>query len=397
MRPPILCLNAGSSSLKFAVYRFSDAGRETEEERLFSGAVEEVGAAEGRLWLRGAAGSLPDRKAPFAGHAEAAEAMFSALAEQGSDHFLAAGHRVVHGGPLFYSPQRVDSHVLAQLKKLVPFAPLHLPCQIAIAEELSRRVPNLPQVVCFDTAFHRELPEVAKRFALPRRFWDEGVIRYGFHGLSYEFVSAKLGKELGSRAIIAHLGNGASMVALRDGKPVDTSMGLTPTGGFMMGTRTGDLDPGVILYLLRQGWNGEQLEALLDRESGLAGVSGLTSDMKMLLEQGGREPRAAQAVEMFCYQVRKFIGGFAAALNGLDTLVFTGGIGERAAPVRAEVCRGLDHLGVRLNAEKNAQHAGVISDANSACRVCVVPTDEDLMIARHTRRVVDQVTSSSSK
>ena len=397
MRPPILCLNAGSSSLKFAVYRINDAGRETEEERLFSGAVEEVGAEEGRLWLRGAAGSLADRKARFAGHGEATEAMFAVLAEQGSNPFLAAGHRVVHGGPNFYSPQKVDSHILVQLKELVPYAPLHLPCQIAIVEEVSRRVPDLPQVVCFDTAFHRELPEVARRFALPRRFWDEGVLRYGFHGLSYEFVSAKLGKELGSRAILAHLGNGASMVALRDGKPVDTSMGLTPTGGFMMGTRTGDLDPGVVLYLLRQGWNGEQLEALLDRRSGLAGVSGLTSDMKTLLERRAYEPCAAQAVEMFCYQARKFIGAFAAALNGLDTLVFTGGIGERAALVRAEICLGLDHLGVKLDAEKNTQHAEVISDASSTCRVRVVPTDEDLMIARHTRRVVDQVTSSSSK
>lgn len=390
---PILCLNAGSSSLKFAVYSLTDAnaGTGTTEDRLFSGAAEEVGASEGRFWLRGPGGGLlVDRKARFADDREAAEAMFAALAEQGSVEFLAAGHRIVHGGPLFSAPQRVDAGMTARLKELVPFAPLHLPSQIAMIQELTRRSPDLTQVVCFDTAFHRGLPEVARRFALPQEFWEEGVLRYGFHGLSYEFVAGKLGKQLGGRAIIAHLGNGASMVALSDGTPVDTSMGLTPTGGFMMGTRTGDLDPGVILYFLRQGWNTEQLETLLDRQAGLAGVSGFTSDMKTLLEQRASQPGAALAVEMFCYQVRKFIGAFAAVLNGLDTLVFTGGIGERAAPVRAEICQGLSYLGVVLDAEKNARHAEAIGAANSACQVLVVPTDEDLMIARHTRHVVDQ-------
>jgi acetate kinase len=384
-------VNAGSSSLKFAVYRLNDATAKagTGEERLLSGAVEEIGADTGRLWVRDAGGNLlTDRKARFAGHREAAEAMSAALTEQGSVEFLAAGHRVVHGGPLFYTPQRVDARLLERLKELTPFAPLHLPSQIAMIEALARRSPDLAQVVCFDTGFHRDMPELARRFALPRKFWEEGVFRYGFHGLSYEFVTSKLGNQLGARAIIAHLGNGASMAALRDGKSVDTTMGLTPTGGFMMGTRTGDLDPGVILYLLRQGWNAEQLQTLLDRQAGLAGVSGLTSDMKTLLDQRAREPRAAQAVDMYCYQVRKFVGAFAAALNGLDTLVFTGGIGERAAPVRAEICQGLEHLGISLDPKRNSEHAEVISAANSACQVRVVPTDEDLMIARHTRRVV---------
>lgn len=275
----------------------------------------------------------------------------------------------------------------ARLKELVPLAPLHLPSQISIIEELGKRRPALPQVACFDTSFHRHMPEVARRFALPRNLWDQGVRRYGFHGLSYEFVVNKLGSDLGSRAIIAHLGNGASMVALKDGLPVDTSMGLTPTGGFIMGTRSGDLDPGVLLYLLRLGWTANKLETALDRESGLAGVSALTSDMKTLLERRSTDANAAQAVDMFCYQVRKFVGAFAAVLEGLETLVFTGGIGERASEVRSQIAGGLKHLGIVLDEKKNSVHAAVISTSQSSCVVRVVETDEDLMIARHTRRL----------
>ena len=316
--------------------------------------------------------------------------MFAALEEQGTLDLAAAGHRVVHGGPLFFEPQRIDGPIAARLRELVPLAPLHLPDQIAIIEEVGKRRPGLIQVACFDTTFHSSMPEVARRFALPRALWDQGVRRYGFHGLSYEFVVSKLGPDLGSRAIIAHLGNGASMVALKDGLPIDTSMGLTPTGGFIMGTRSGDLDPGVLLFLLRQGWTAEKLEALLDREAGLAGVSALTSDMRTLLEKRITNPNAAQAVAMFCYQVRKFIGAFAAALHGLDTLVFTGGIGERAAQVRGETCGGLKHLGITLDDKMNAAHAAVISTPESPCVVRVVETDEDLMIARHTRRLADR-------
>jgi acetate kinase len=381
----ILSLNAGSSSLKFALYRMQDAA----EERVFSGAAEEIGAPEGRLWLRGAGNrSLADRRQHFTNHGEAVAAIFAGFEEQGSRDFDAVGHRLVHGGPFFASPQRVDAEVRDRLQELVPFAPLHLPSQIAIIDELAKRRPALLQVACFDTAFHRGMPDVARSFALPRKLGDEGVVRYGFHGLSYEFVVSKLGASLGRRAIIAHLGNGASMVALRDGLPVDTSMGLTPTGGFMMGTRSGDLDPGVLLYLLRQGWTTERLEELLDHESGLLGVSGSTSDMRVLVERRGGDADAAQAVEMFCYQVRKFIGAYAAVLGGLDTLVFTAGIGERAAEVRAEICKGLEFLGVELDAAANARHAAIISGDPGACTVRVVETDEDLMIARHTRRLL---------
>jgi acetate kinase len=385
MEQAILCLNAGSSSLKFAVYRMQGAA----EERVLFGAAEEIGKSPGRFWLRGAhESSLVDGDRRFCDHGEALQAMLASLEGQGMKTLVAAGHRIVHGGPSFQRPQRVDPEVRKRLQELVPFAPLHLPSQIAMIDELSKRRPELAEVACFDTAFHQRMPETARRFALPRKLWDEGVLRYGFHGLSYEFVVGKLGTNLGRRAIIAHLGNGASMVALRDGVPVDTSMGLTPTGGFMMGTRSGDLDPGVLLYLLRKGWTTEQLETLLDHQSGLLGVSAITSDMKTLLQKRGTDAKASQAVEMFCDQVRKFIGAYAAALNGLDTLVFTAGIGERAAEVRAEICRGLEFLGVGLDPAGNARHAEVISRPGSSCVVRVIPTDEDLMIARHTRRLV---------
>jgi acetate kinase len=384
VKEPILCVNAGSSSLKFAVYRMSER-----EERLFAGEVESIGSDGGKLWLRGAGGLLlSDRRGRFRNHQEASGAMFAVLGEHGQTAVAAAGHRIVHGGPSLYDPQIVDAGVRRRLQELVPFAPLHLPSEIAVIDELSRRSPSLPQIVCFDTAFHRPIPEVARRMPLPRSLWNQGVMRYGFHGLSYEFVVSRMGDRLGSRAIIAHLGNGASMVALKDGAPVDTSMGLTPAGGFMMGTRSGDLDPGIILYLLRLGWTLEALEDLLDHKSGLLGVSALTADMKALLEKRDSDPNAAQAVAMFCYQIRKFAGAFAAVLGGLDTLVFTGGIGERAAPVRSEICRGLEHLGIKLDDDRNLRHEEVVSSNDSGCIVRVVGTDEDLMIARHTNRII---------
>src|SRR6266853_5186411 len=384
MEQAILCLNGGSSSLKFAVYRLAG----TAEERLFSGAVEAIGTASGRSWLRNSQSTISDRKGTFSDHAAAIKSMCEALREQGIKNLAAAGHRIVHGGPKFTAPQQVDKQLKQALKELIPFAPLHLPSQLAMIEAVSEHYPDLPQVACFDTAFHSRMPEVAQRFALPDEFWKKGIKRYGFHGLSYEFVAGKLGKELGRRAIIAHLGNGASMVALRDGVPIDTSMGLTPTSGFMMGTRSGDLDPGVLLYLMAQGYSADRLEDLLNHRSGLLGVSGQSSEMKILLEKRSSDPAAALAVEMFCYQIRKFVGGFAAALGGLDTLVFTGGIGERAAPVRAETCRGLEHLGIEVDSDANARNAEIISRSGSRCVVRVVETDEDLMIARHTRTLV---------
>jgi acetate kinase len=383
MAQTILCLNGGSSSLKYAVYRISDGG----EERVFSGAIEAIGAEGGRAWLRAGDKVLSDQSGSFANHAEAVRAMFAALKTQGVTELAAAGHRIVHGGPKFTAPQRIDDRLKAALRELIPFAPLHLPSQVAMIEAVAAHFPDLPQVACFDTAFHSRMPEVAQRFALPGKLWEQGIKRYGFHGLSYEYVVRKLGDELGQRAVIAHLGNGSSMVALRDGVSIDTSMGMTPTGGFMMGTRSGDLDPGVLVHLLGAGYSAEKLEALLNHEAGLLGVSGQSSEMKVLLEKRKTEPAAALAVQMFCYQARKFIGAFAAALGGLDTLVFTGGIGEHAATVRAEICSGLQYLGVALDGAANNRNAEVISAAGGRCVVRVVETDEDLMIARHTRSV----------
>jgi acetate kinase len=268
---------------------------------------------------------------------------------------------------------------------MVPFAPLHLPSELAAIEAAMREMPAVPHVACFDTAFHRQLPEVAQRLALPRTYWDEGVRRYGFHGLSYEYVVATVGPSALGRAVIAHLGHGASMAAVRDGIPVDTTMGLTPTGGFMMSSRSGDLDPGVMLYLARQEkYDAGGIERVVTRESGLLGVSGSTGDMQELLARRATDGRAALAVEMFCYQARKQIGAFAAALGGLDTMIFTGGIGERAASIRTEICAGLAHLRLNLDPILNERDAETISPPGSACTVRVVPTNENLMIARHT-------------
>jgi len=383
MEQIILCLNGGSSSLKYAVYRISGGG----EERVFSGAIEAIGAEGGRAWLRAGDKVVSDQSGSFPNHAEAVRTMFAALKAQGVTEPAAAGHRIVHGGPKFTAPQRIDDGMKAALRELIPFAPLHLPSQVAMIEAVAGHFPDLPQVACFDTAFHSRMPEVAQRFALPGKLWEQGVKRYGFHGLSYEYVVSKLGAELGQRAVIAHLGNGASMVAVRDGVSVDTSMGMTPTGGFMMGTRSGDLDPGVLLHLLGAGYSAEKLEGLLNHEAGLLGVSGQSSEMRVLLEKRKTEPAAALAVQMFCYQARKFIGAFAAALGGLDTLVFTGGIGEHAATVRTEICSGLQYLGVALDGAANNRNAEVISATGGRCVVRVVETDEDLMIARHTRSV----------
>jgi len=384
MEQTILCLNGGSSSLKFAVYRFNDDA----EQKIFSGAVEAIGEDSGKAWLRSGDKALQEESGKYPDHTTAIETMFAALRKQGVERLEAAGHRIVHGGPKFISPQLIDEKLKAGLKELIPFAPLHLPDQVAMIEAVTTHFPELPQVACFDTAFHNRMPEVAQRFALPQELWEQGIRRYGFHGLSYEYVVGKLGSELGRRAIIAHLGNGASMVALKDGVPMDTSMGLTPTGGFMMGTRSGDLDPGVLIHLLKTGYSADQLENLLDHRAGLLGVSGQSSDMKALLQKSQTSNAARMAVQMFGYQVRKYIGAYAAVLKGLDTLVFTGGIGERAAEVRAEICSGLEYLGVALDTAANNENAQVISQPGTKCTIRVVQTDEDLMIAHHTRNLV---------
>jgi len=387
----ILCVNGGSSSLKFHVYEmgFGDVGRS--EQLLVRGAVEGIGHVKGRIWFADGQGTmLVDRLLDQIQFEGAVDHALAALSSGSLPSIEAIGHRVVHGGPGHRAPRLITLDVMNELRDHAAWAPLHMPVILTVIEALDARRPAIPQVACFDTGFHERMPEVAKRLPLPGKFYDQGIRKYGFHGLSYEYVLAALGREAAGRLVVAHLGSGCSMAACLDGEPVDTTMGMTPAGGMMMGTRTGDMDPGVLLYLLREwGYNEPMLDRLVSNESGLRGVSGKTSDMEKLLElRATGDAAAAMAVEMFCYQARKTIGSLAAALGGLDKLVFTAGIGENAPFVRALICRGLEHLGVNLDPAKNKANSRIISTKDSACKVSVIRTNEDLMIARHTHTLV---------
>src|SRR5262249_19028771 len=335
-----------------------------------------------------------DRTDPLSDHDAALDALFGWFQTQGLDEGLRAiGQRVVHGGSYYSAPTLINDSMLGTLQSLVSLDPEHLPQTLRVIESIRRAYPTVPQVACFDTAFHRRMPRVAQMYPLPRDLWDAGVARYGFHGLSYEYVMQELraldGDAADGRVIVAHLGNGASMAAVHHGVGVDTTMGFTPTGGLMMSTRTGDLDPGVLVYLMEsRGLGPSALNRFVNKEAGLLGVSGSSADMRDLLEREAVDPRAAEAVALFCYQARKFLGALVAALGGLDTLVFTAGIGERAAPIRARTCDGLGYLGVEVDEARNATHAPIISSDASRVVVRVIPTDEDLMIARHTHRLI---------
>jgi acetate kinase len=354
----ILVLNAGSSSLKFSV--FSAYSPSTGAAALLvHGQVEGIGTAP-RLVLRNERGEIVEDNR-FAGSDFDHERAFGVAVERcqarfGSNRLVAVGHRVVHGGVAFTTPVRIDAAVLAALERLVPLAPLHQPHNLAAVRAVTRRAPNLPQVACFDTAFHCTQPEVAQRFALPRRFTDEGVRRYGFHGLSYEYIASVLpgtdARAATGRTVVAHLGNGASLCALLGGRSIATTMSFTPADGLVMGTRVGSLDPGVVLYLAsRHGMDARALEHLIYHESGLLGVSGVSSDMRTLL--GSDDPRAAEAIDLFVYRVGRELGSLAAALGGLDALVFTGGIGENSAAIRARICRAAAWLGVESDDREN--------------------------------------------
>jgi acetate kinase len=300
----------------------------------------------------------------------------------------AVGHRVVHGGPKYSEPQRITPEMVAELHQLQPFDPDHLPEEILLTEAFHHRFPDLVQVACFDTAFHHNMPRVAQLLPIPRCYEAQGVRRYGFHGLSYAFLMEELGRVAGpqaarGRVILAHLGNGASLAAVYKGKSMDTSMGLTPTGGVPMSTRSGDLDPGLVWFLSRtEGITAKKFNEMVNFQSGLLGVSETSSDMQDLLERETADVRAAEAVALFCYQVKKWIGAFAAALGGLDTLVFAGGIGENAPVVRARICAGLEFLGIELEEKRNAASAAVISTQASRVTVRVMHTDEEWMIAK---------------
>ena len=357
----VLVLNAGSSSLKFAAFEPGEPPAER---------------------VRGNIDGVADRRNGVE------RVLRQVAAKLGTPQWAGIGHRLVHGGPRFSAPRLIDAEVIAQLRQVVPFAPEHLPAEIALIEELAERFPGVPQIACFDTAFHHDLPRVARLLPIPRRYEAGGVRRYGFHGLSYEFLLRELGR-LGDsaaatgRVILAHLGNGASLAAIRDGACVDTSMAFTPAAGLVMGSRAGDLDPGLLAYLAQaEGMSAADLGKLVNHQSGLLGISETSSDLRELLGREAHDVRAAEAIALFCQQVKKWIGAYAAVLGGLDTLVLSGGIGEHQAPIRERICAGLGFLGLELDASLNAAHAPLISSAASRVAVRVIRTDEELMIAR---------------
>jgi acetate kinase len=366
-QPSILVLNVGSSTLKFALFPVADT-----DDALLRGAVD---YSESTVTRASAVAHLLERLKR--------NSLFASI--------QSVGHRLVHGGPRFRGPVRIDAQVRASLDEVIPLAPDHLPTELRAIDEVSRVAPSLTQIACFDTAFHATLPTVARFFGLPRELTDSGVVRYGFHGLSYEYVgeALRLRGELPRRTVVAHLGNGVSITALLDGVSVDTSMGLTPTGGVVMSTRSGDLDPGVLLYLLRsRGFSAAALDDAVNHRGGLLGISESSSDVRQLLEAAPRDSRADDALEVFCYQVKKVIGGYAAALGGIDALVFTGGIGEHSPEMRERICGGLEFLGIELDAARNSGNAATISTAGARVTVRRVETNEEAMIARHARRLI---------
>jgi acetate kinase len=396
----ILTINGGSSSIKFALFQGDASLR-----RILAGRMERIGLPPSTFEVRGV-----DKTANFSremtapDHTTAAATLMDWVEEEiGPAALMAVGHRVVHGGPRYSEPHLITKELVQELRRLSPFDPEHLPEQIRLTEAFHQRFPNVPQVACFDTAFHRDMPRVARLLPIPRRYEAKGVRRYGFHGLSYEFLMEELARQAGSEAaqgriILAHLGSGASLSAVLDGKPVDTSMGFTPASGIMMGTRSGDLDPGLVWYLTRtEHIDAKGFNEMVNGQSGLLGVSETSSDMRDLLGRQTDDVRAAEAVGLFCYQVRKWIGAFAATLGGLDTLVFSGGIGEHSPELRDRVCDGLRFLGIELDKTRNAANAGVISAEGSRVAVRVIPTDEERMIAKAVRRVLGLAEGPAAK
>ncbi len=395
----ILTVNGGSSSIKFALFEADSVLR-----RVLAGRIERIGLPDAAFVVKGSnAADNFNRPVTVANHTVAVEVLMDWIEERlRRGDLTAVGHRVVHGGPKYSEPRRITPEMVDELHQLQPFDPEHLPEEILLTEAFHRRFPDLVQVACFDTAFHHDLPRVARLFPIPRRYEAQGVRRYGFHGLSYAFLMGELARVAGpqaaqGRVILAHLGNGASLVAVYEGKPVDTSMGLTPTGGVPMSTRSGDLDPGLVWYLARTDrLTAKQFNEMVNFQSGLLGVSERSSDMRDLLECETSDGRAAEAVALFCYQIKKWIGAFAAALGGLDTLVFAGGIGENAPVVRGRICEGLGFLGIEVDETRNGASADVISTEASRVAVRVIHTDEEWMIAKMVCLVLGLTTRKES-
>ncbi len=383
--PRILTINGGSSSIKFALFEAGDAVT-----RMMGGTIERIGFPEANLRVKGL-NPEDDFSKPVTApdHTAAIGALMEWLEQiDAGSGVTALGHRIVHGGPDYWEPRRITPKMMDSLRSLMPFSPQHLPQEILLVEAIGRRFPDLPQVACFDTAFHRDMPRVARQLPIPRRYETLGVRRYGFHGLSYTFLMSELASQAGveaarGRVILAHLGNGASLAAVRNGKPVDTSMGFTPASGLPMGTRCGDIDPGLMSYLARtEQMSAQQFDDMANTQSGLLGLSETSSDMGELLSLETQDVRAEEAVTLFCYQARKWIGAFAAALGGVDQLVFAGGVGENSPVVRARICDGLGFLGIEMDQQRNLANAPQISAESGRADIRVIRTDEELMIAR---------------
>ena len=389
-KPAVLALNGGSSSIRFAVYEAGAGMR-----KILEGKLDRIGLPGAHLAFSDTRTGAAGRRRFAAGDPGGAAGFLLGWLE-GQPAFStvgAVGHRIVHG-MAHAEPARVTPLLLGELRRTAAFDPDHLPREIELIRAIKRRHPGMPQVACFDTSFHRTMPRVARTLAIPRRYAAMGVVRYGFHGLSYGFLMEELRRIAGpgaakGRVILAHLGSGASLAAVRGGRSIDTSMGFTPAAGLVMSTRSGDLDPGVAGFLARRaGMSAAGFQEMVNHESGLLGVSGSSPDMRDLLSREARDTRAAEAVELFCYQARKWIGAYAAALGGLDTLVFAGGIGENSPAVRARICAGLGFLGVGIDGRRNAANAPIISMRAGAVAVRVIRTDEELMIARSVVRVL---------
>lgn len=390
-RSRILTINGGSSSLKFALFDRSDAPR-----RLLTGRFDRIGLKNARWMIDKADGSRElDRRVDVPDQQAAVRLLIGWLEDSvGFSNVAAVGHRVVHGGGRYDRPECVTPELIEGLRAISPYDPDHMPGEIELIEAFRKHDPALPQVACFDTAFHHDMPRVAQIVPIPRRYEAAGVRRYGFHGLSYEYLIEELARVAGpdeahGRVILAHLGSGASLAAVWEGRSVDTSMGFTPASGLVMGTRTGDLDPGLVRFLSRsEGMTADRFDDLVNRESGLLGVSETSPDVRDLLARQGDDVRAAEAIELFCYQAKKWIGAFAAALAGLETLVFAGGVGENAPEIRRRICEGLNFLGIALDESRNGADAPLISTDQSPVKVRVIRTDEESIIARATAHLV---------
>jgi acetate kinase len=392
VRGPILIINAGSSSVKFSVF---EALPDASLRASVHGQIEKIGLSAQLTIIDAGGKTLKDEGVSAVDQEAAVQAIHAWLVEyMGSGATLSGvGHRVVHGGMTYTKPVLVDENILEDLDRLVPLAPLHQPHNLAAIRAMRTIAPNAPQVACFDTSFHRTQPRVAQEFALPRAMTAKGILRYGFHGLSYEYIASVLPRvapeNARGRVVAAHLGNGASMCAMEGGRSVATTMGFTAIDGLPMGTRTGAIDPGVILYLIEQeGMSIQAVEHMIYYSSGLLGMSGVSSDMRTLL--ASHDPAAKEAVDLFVYRIGRELGSLAAALGGLDALIFTAGIGENAAEIRARVCRDANWLGIRLDEAANARGGPCISALGSTASAWVVPTDENLMIARHTQALLNE-------